>query len=138
MVDALKEARRVLVRQGMLIDLRPVVAPLVVDVMVAAQAIWTKEVASYSAPDDVAAAQAAVRHALSLEWFSLEKSIAFDFEIFCDTAVELSDYVKGRKLRGEEIPFDELERRLRDIVADGPAPRLRCRRPWMLSTYRKN
>jgi hypothetical protein len=137
MVDALREARRVLARRGVLIDVRPVVAPIVVEVIVAAQTIWTKQVASYSAPEDVTAADAAVQHAISHEWFAFEKSIPFDFAIFCDTAAELSVYVKARKLSGEEIPYDELEERRRDLGADGQAPRLRCRRPWMLSTYHK-
>ena len=137
MVDALREARRVLTPRGVLIDVRPLVAPIVVEVIIAAQTIWTKEVASYSAPEDVAAASAAVEHAISGEWFAFEKSIYFDFEIFCDTAEELSVYALARKLRGAEIPYDELEARRRELAADGQAPRLRCRRPWMLSAYHK-
>ncbi len=118
-------------------DVRPVVAPIVVEVVIAAQTIWTKEVATYSAPEDTAAADAAVQHALSGEWFAFEKSIPFDFEIFCDTAAELSVYVQARKLRGAEIPYEELEARRSALSADGQAPRLRCRRPWMLSAYHK-
>jgi len=137
MVDALREARRVLTRPGVLIDVRPVVAPLVVEVIVAARTMWMKQVASYSAPEDVAAAGAAVRHALSREWFALEKSISFDFEILCDTAAELSVYVQDRKLCGEEIPYRELDQRRRELGSHGQAPRLRCRRAWMLSTYRR-
>ena len=137
MVDALREARRVLSRRGVLIDLRPLVVPIVVEVIAAAHTTWTREVASYSAPEDVAAAEAAVQNAISSDWFVFEKSIPFDFEIFCDTAAELSDYAKARKLRGEEIPYDELEQRQAELGALRQAPRLRCRRRWMLSTYRK-
>ena len=137
MVDALREARRVLTRRGILIDLRPLVTPIVVEVMVAAEASWTTEVASYSAPEDVAAADAAMRDAISSDWFAQEKSILFDFEIYCDTAAELSVYAKGRKLRGEEIPYGELEQRRAELGARGQAPRLRCRRRWRLRTYRK-
>ena len=137
MVDALQEARRVLAPRSFLIDVRPVVAPLVVEVIVAAQTIWMKEVASYSAPEEVAAADAAVQHAISAEWFAFEKCIPFDFEVFCDTAAELSAYAQDRKLHGEEIPYHELEERRSELRAGGQAARLRCRRPWMLSTYRK-
>jgi len=108
-----------------------------VEVIVAAQTTWMKEVASFSAPDDVAAADAAVQNAISSDWFVFEKSIPFDFEIFCDTAAELSDYAKARKLQGEEIPYDELEKRRAELRAQKLAPRLRCRRPWILSIYRK-
>lgn len=137
MVDALREARRVLTPRSVLIDVRPVVAPIVVEVIIAAQTIWMKEVESYSAPEEVAAADAAVQHAISAEWFAFEKYIPFDFEVFCDTAEELSAYVQDRKLHGEEIPYHELEERRRELGAGGQAARLRCRRPWMLSTYRK-
>jgi hypothetical protein len=137
MVDALSEARRVLTGPGVLVDVRPVVAPLTVAVVVAAQSVWARELASYSAPDDIATADAAVRHAVSNDWFAFEKSIPFDFEIFCDTAAELNVYAQTRKLCGEEIPYGELEERRLAMGAFGQAPRLLCRRPWMLSTYRK-
>ena len=137
MVDALGEARRVLTRRGVLIDVHPVVAPIVVEVIIAAQTIWTKEVASYSAPEDVAAASAAVEHAISGEWFAFEKSLPYDFEIYCDTAAELSVYAEERKLRGAEIPYQKLDERRREVGAEGQAARLRCLRPWLMSTYRK-
>jgi hypothetical protein len=109
----------------------------VVEVVVAGQTTWTKEVASYSGPEDVAAADAAMQDAISSDWFVLEKNIRFDFEIFCDTAAELSVYAKARKLCGEEIPYDEVEQRRAELGAQGQAPRLRCRRRWMLRSYRK-
>jgi len=124
MVHALSEARRVLTPRGVLIDVRPVVAPIVVEVIVAGRAIWTKEVASYSAPEDVAAADAAVQHAISCEWFAFEKSNPFDFEIFCDTAAELSAYAQYTKLRGEEIPYEELEGQRRELGTGGQVSRL--------------
>jgi hypothetical protein len=137
MVDALREARRVLSRRGVLIDLRPLVAPIVVEVMVAAQTTWTREVATYNTPENVAAADAAVETAISSDWFVFEKRIRFDFEIYCDTAAELSNYAQDRTLDGEEIPYEELENRQAELRALREAPRLRCRRRWMLSTYRK-
>ena len=137
MVDALREAQRVLTSSGVLIDVRPVTAPIVVEVVTATQALWAKTVCSYSAPEDVAAADAALQHAVSREWLVFETSLPFNFEIYCDSAAELRVYVEARKLRGAEIPYDELEERLRELGADGQAARLQCRRPWTLSTYRK-
>jgi hypothetical protein len=136
MVDALREARRVLTRRGVLIDVRPVAAPIVVEVMIAAQAIWMAEVAA-SSPEDLAAADAAMQHAVSREWLAFEKSIPFDFEIFCDTAAELRAYAAETKLRGAEIPYDQLELRRRAAGTEGQAARLRCRRAWILSLYCK-
>jgi hypothetical protein len=137
MVNALRETHRVLTSSGVLIDVRPVIAAIVVEVIIAAQAVWAKTVDTYSAPDDVAAADAAVQHALSREWLVFETNLAFDFEIYCDSAPELRVYAESRKLRGAEIPYEELEERLRELGVEGQAARLRCRRPWMVSTYRK-
>lgn len=136
MVDALREAHRVLMPSGVLVDVRPVIAPIVVEVVIATRAVWAKTVESYSAPDDIAAA-AAVAHALSRDWFVFETSSPFDFEIYCDTAAELGANAEGRKLLGASIPFKELEQRQREFGAERQASRLRCRRSWMLSTYRK-
>ena len=137
MVNALREAQRVLTPSGVLIDVRPVTAPIVVEGVIARQAVWAKAVDSYSAPEDVAAADAAVQHALSREWLVFETSLAFDFEVYCDTAAELRVYAEERKLCGAEIPYQELEETRREAGVEGQAARLRCLRPWMLSTYRK-
>lgn len=132
MVDALREAHRVLAPDGVLLDVRPVVEPIVVQVVVAGQAIWAKPVEVFSGPDDIAAADAAMRHALSSGWLIFEAGRAFDFQIDCDSAAELREYVEARKLRGAGIPYEDLELRRRDRQA-----RLRCVRPWMLTVYRK-
>jgi hypothetical protein len=137
MVNALREALRVLTSSGVLIDIRPVTAPIVVEVVIATQAVWAKSVDSYSAPENDAAANAALQHAVSHEWLIFEMSLPFDFEIYCDSAAELRVYAEARNLRGAEIPYGELEERRRELGAEGQAARLRCRRPWMLSTYRK-
>jgi hypothetical protein len=55
MVDALREAHRVLTPSGVLIDVRPVAAPIVVEVVTATQAVWAKTVDAYSTPEDIAA-----------------------------------------------------------------------------------
>src|SRR5215471_11196966 len=100
MVNALREAQRVLTPSGVLIDVRPVTAPIVVEVVIATQAVWAKTVYSYSAPEDVAAADHAVQHAVSCEWLVFKASLPFDLEIYCDCAAELRIYVEARKLRG--------------------------------------
>jgi len=137
MVDALREADRVLTPSGVLIDVRPVTEPIVLEVVIATRAVWAKTVYTFSAPDDVAAADAAVQLAVSREWLVFDTSLSFRFEIYCDSAAELRAYAEARKLRGDEIPYQELEKRLRELSAKAQAARLRCRRPWMLSTYRK-
>ncbi len=86
MVDALREARRVLTAGGVLIDVRPVIAPMAAEVIVDDRTAWVKDVDACSTPEDIVAADVAVQHALSSEWFAFELSHPFDFEIHCDTA----------------------------------------------------
>jgi hypothetical protein len=78
---------------------------MVVEVVIASRTIWAKEVASYSTPEDVAAAEGAVQHALSREWFAFEKSLPYDFEVYCDTAADLSLYAQTRKLPIPRFPI---------------------------------
>jgi hypothetical protein len=137
MVDALREARRVLKPRAVLINLQPLSMPITVEVMSGSLPIWTKQVASYGAPEDVAAAEAAMQYALSAEWFAFEKSFPYDLEIYCDSAADFSLYAQSRKLPEATIPYEEMEERRRELNADGHLARLRCRRPWKLSAYRK-
>jgi len=138
MVDALWEARRVLTPPGVLIDVRPVLEPIVVEVLAADGVIWSKTVATYSAPEDVMAADAAIQHALSREWIVFERCCQFGFEIYCDSAAELRAYAEGRKLCGAEIPYEELEERQRRWGVGAHAARLRCHRVWEVRTYRRS
>jgi hypothetical protein len=137
MVDALEEARRVLTPKGILVDVRPVTAPMVVEVIIDTRAIWATEVSSNVGAEDDAAADDAVQHALSAEWFVFEKRQPFSFEIYCDTAEDLKLYAQmHRRMREAEIPYKVLEVRRREL-SDGQAARLRCGRSWTLSSYRK-
>jgi hypothetical protein len=137
MVDALREARRVLTPRGILVDVRPVTAPIVFEVVIATPAIWATEVSSYVGAEENAAADAAVLHVLSGDWFVFEKRHPFDLEIYCDTAEDLKLYAQmHRRMRETEIPYDALEVRRREL-SDGRTARLRCRRSWILSSYRK-
>jgi len=137
MVDALREAHRVLTVGGILIDVRPVTAPMVLEVIIATLSLWSIEVSSLVGAGDNEVADAAVQHALSHEWFLFEKTHPFDFEIYADTAEDLKTYAQlHRRMREADIPYETLEARRREL-SDEPVARLRCRRSWMLSTYRK-
>jgi hypothetical protein len=118
MVDALREAHRVLEPSGAPIDVRPVTAPIVGSGNRHAR-VWGKRVYTYSAQEDVAAADAAVQLAVSREWLLFDTNLPFPFEIYCDCAAELRLYAEARKLRGAEISYEEVEK---TSVRPGEAP----------------
>jgi hypothetical protein len=139
MVNALLEARRVLVAGGIVIDVRPVTAPAIIESVSADRVTAAVEIDSHGAAEDEAAADAAVRHALSRAWFAFERSRPFDFEVYYDSAADLKAFVEtSKRMREARIPYQELEERRSELgAATGKPSRLRCHRPWITSVYRK-
>jgi hypothetical protein len=139
MVDALLEARRVLMAEGIVIDVRPITAPAMIESVSADQVTSAVEIDSSGAVEDEAAADAAVRHALSHAWFAFERIRPFDFEVYCDSAADLKAFVEtSKRMREARIPYQELEERRSELgAATGQPSRLRCHRPWIVSVYRK-
>jgi hypothetical protein len=139
MVDALLEARRVLVAKGVVIDISPITAPAIIESVSADRVTGAAEIDAYGAAEDEAAAEAAVRHALSHRWFTFERSRPFDFEVYYDSAADLKAFVeKSKRMRESRIPYQELEERRSELgAATGQPSRLRCHRPWITSVYRK-
>lgn len=139
MVDALREAHRVLTPVGTVVDVRPITARVVIEVVTADRVEWATEADAYGAAESDASADAAVQHALSSGWFVSGRNDRFDFQAYCDTAADLKAYAEtGRRMRDANIPYEELERRRREVSAStGQSARLRCHRPKMLSVYLK-
>jgi hypothetical protein len=139
MVDALCEAQRVLVPEGICIDIRPVTAPVRIEAVTAVRTAKAIEVDSYGAAEDDAAADAAVQQALSSKWFVFEQRCDFDFEVYCDSGADLRAYAEtGRRMREARIPYDDLNSQRNELAAiTGLPSRLRCHRPSMLSVYSK-
>lgn len=139
MVDALLEALRVLVAEGILIDVRPITAPAIIESVSAGRVTAAVEIDAFGAAEDEAAAEVAVRHILSRAWVAFEQSRQFDFEVYYDSAADLKAFVEtSKRMRGVSIPYQELEERRSELgAATGQPSRLRCHRPWMVSVYRK-
>src|SRR5438552_3384063 len=118
MVDALLEARRVLVAEGIVIDVRPITAPVIIESVSADRVTAAVEIDSYGAAEDDTAADVAVRHILSRAWFVFERSRHFDFEVYYDSATDLKAFVEtSKRMRGASIPYQELEERRSELGA---------------------
>ena len=134
---SLRESHRVLTPSGVLIDVRPVTAAIVLELVIATHAVWAKTICTYSAPEDVAAADAAVQLAVTRGWLAFDMSLPFHSRSIAIAPPSYASMPRRENCAGAEIPYEEIEERLRELGAETPAARLRCRRPWMLSTHRK-
>ena len=125
--------------EGIVIDVRPITAPALIESVSATQVTGAVEIDAYGAAEDEAAADVAVRHILSRAWFAFERSRQFDFEVYYDSVADLKAFVEtSKRMRGASIPYQELEERRSELgAATGQPSRLRCHRPWITSVYRK-
>lgn len=95
MVHALGEIRRVLVRNGILIDLRPLADRAPVEVVSASETRRAGFVDQL--PDDVAndeAADRSIAQAEERDWFTRERGEFFPFNYYWDSPKEMQEYVE--------------------------------------------
>ena len=118
MVHALKEIWRVLVPDGILIDMRPVVENRDVEVVTGEQVVRagyfdTSPISSIFIDADDAISQV-VREC----WFVQERKIVFDFFWYWDTVEDVQEYIEDNWAEDIIVPgglWDEVQR----LLADG-------------------
>jgi hypothetical protein len=96
MVHALEEIRRVLARNGILIDLRPLADRLPVEVVSASETRRAGLVDQL--PEDVAkdeTANRSIAQAEERDWFTRELEEFFPFNYYWDSPKEMQEYVEG-------------------------------------------
>src|SRR6185295_3808450 len=124
MVDALRRAHRMLIRDGCVVELHPSATRASVDV-----GGWnTGYVDAGDAPLRHAAAGVAVATAIQEGLFVVDREVVFDFHTYGDSIEELRDYVV-ENWRDGHIDDDTVER-TRQMLSDaapGTRPRLRER-----------
>jgi hypothetical protein len=131
MVDALREAHRVLVPTGVLLDLRPTAetCPL----QLAETGLHVGELDATASAGDDAAADSAMAHVVRDGWFDLTVTNQFSLEFRWNGIAELADYVSGGRYPKRVRPgCDDLTR-----VYGSQVP-LRCERTMTLGAYRKS
>jgi len=138
MVHALKEIRRVLVRDGVLVDLRPLADRTRVEVSSRRETLQVGLVTQQ--PEDLAddeAANQAIADAVEQGWFTPEQEESFAYSYYWDSPSEMQAYVDEEWANFLTID-DELWRKIRSMwaVADGDA-RLRLPLKMLIARYRK-
>jgi hypothetical protein len=123
MVHALQEVHRVLVSDGVLVDVRPAGESAVVEVVSARESVWVgeaRQVASERTHDH--AANAALERALRDEWFRREQADRFAYSYYWDSPKEMESYIEEEWAEAYTIEA-EVWARLRSAwaVADGDA-----------------
>lgn len=140
MVDALREAWRVLEGEGILIDLRPLASRQCrVEIVTPGKAIPLGEVdASGSASDDAAADRAAARM-VEEGWFLPRETVRFEIEFSWDTVAEMASFMaESRRMLQIRPSFAEIGEKYRAWRAKTRGRvRLRYWRTMLLATYQK-
>jgi hypothetical protein len=138
MVHALKEIWRVLVRQGILLDLRPLAGKPVVEVVGpgAALAAGQLEESPESFADDQAANDA-LAHVSAQGLFAQERAATFDFAWYWDTLAEMQAFI-AEKWTQTHVPQAVLESAQRLVAGAGAGARVRVRSRMTLSRWRRS
>ena len=138
MVDALREALRVLVPDGTVVDLRPCSARYPIEVVTSNREFQIGEFAGYGMEIVDRAADRAVRRMTDSGWLIVQESKRFEVSKYWDTVEEIEPFLsEERRIQGVEPPYADLERAYRKLRAGiaGEA-RIRYRLPVMLAVYR--
>lgn len=136
MVDALKDAWRVVVDRGTLLDLRPRPLAYRLELVTADDVIRVGYTDTAGRAQDDAAADAAVALVSAEGLFAPRSRVEFDTEIVWDDVSDLKSFVTKREGTRVTPSYDELERAYRTAARDSNArPRLRAGRRIVLSTF---
>jgi hypothetical protein len=136
MVDALRDVSRVLIDGGTLLDLRPLPAKYLLELVTPATAVPIGHTDTTGRSEDDAAADAAVARAVDEGWFTSRSRVEFDLEIFWESVRDLECYMATRKSTHVTPSYEELERAYRSApIVSNMRPRLRASRRLMLAAF---
>ncbi len=138
MVHALEEIRRVLIPEGLLVDLRPLAKPGSVELVAGGRQLKMGRLTDFpSEKIEEKASNSAFRKAARLGWFVRESNASFPFFYYWDSPREMRDYIQE-----EWSDFTVMEDDLFSTIqsaweAAGPDRRVCVRLKILLRRWRK-
>lgn len=141
MVDALREAWRVLVDDGLLVDLRPLSSTgNALDLVSERLGVRVGEIDADGMSIDDRASDEAIARVVEEGLFVPSSSTRFEFEFSWDTVREMSVHLESsRRVTSVQPSYAELEKLLRaERLRGARRPRLRYSRTMLLAVYRKS
>ena len=136
MVHALEEARRVLRKGGVLIDVRPVVSEPMVEVIGSERVYLAGRIDDSADLDDGTASDKALAYALEQGWLQAQEHDSFHFAYYWDTPDKMFEYLAERW--SEVVIPEEVFSQARELAgAAGPTCQLRIRVAMTITRYQK-
>src|SRR6188474_3204567 len=138
MVHALREARRVLVQDGALIDTRPVTVPTVIEVSVRDRWIAVFELDGSPGLADDEAVRRAIESVVSSGDMVLEAHASFVSMLYWDSAAELYAQAKEIRFRRFVTPSDDDLAKVEELMREGGGEaRIRLQDQMIVERYRR-
>jgi hypothetical protein len=138
MVHALREARRVLVHDGALIDTRPVTVPTVIEVSVRDRWVAAFELDGSPGLADDKAVQRALESVVRSGELVLDAQASFASMLYWNSAAELCAHVKEIGFRRFVNPTDDDLAKVEELMREGgPGARVRLQDLMIMGRYRR-
>jgi hypothetical protein len=137
MVHALRDAVRVLVPDGILIDLRPLPTVFPIHAVGGSSQIAIGQGDATATAEDDRAADAAIATQVDAGWLVRQYQMEFEIQYYWDTTREMAEYLRtGRKPKPVTPSYQEIDAALLAAGARFGVPaRLRNTRRMMLASY---
>lgn len=137
MVHALLESWRILGREGILIDLRPLHANRKIELLTASSRFVPGHVIDLTGTADDAACAKAIEQVVRRGYFTPQRQDTFEFAVYWDTIDGFSAYAEEKWVEKRRLPLEVLQRAQQHIASTEGPYRIRIRYTMHLAVHRK-